>query len=65
MESLRLVFPVIFVSDLEALGVGPPPRVVLGTLVAQQADLYETREQLRTLIEVYRNGEQRDRRTKR
>lgn len=62
-ESLRLVVPGIFVSGLEALARALR-RVVLGTLVDRHAGLDETREQLRTPIKAYTNGEQRERRTK-
>lgn len=51
-ESLRRVAPDLLQRDLEKLARAIR-RVALGALVERYADLQETREQLRTLIEAY------------
>jgi hypothetical protein len=51
-QSLRQVVPSAPDADLKKLGRAIR-RVALGALVDRRADLEETREQLRTLIESY------------
>ncbi len=58
VESLRLVSPEATERDLEKLA-RTIRRVVLGALVDQHADLDETREQLRALVEGYALGARR------
>ncbi len=58
VESLRLVSPEATERDLEKLA-RTIRRVVLGTVVDQHADLDETREQLRALVEGYALGARR------
>ncbi|MDQ4062312.1 MAG: TetR/AcrR family transcriptional regulator [Actinomycetota bacterium] len=62
VETLRLVVPGIPEPNLEALA-RVIRRAILGTLVDRHADLDETREQLRTLIEAYTKGERREQHT--
>ena len=58
IESLRLVIPNVPEKDLEALARALR-RVILGTLIDRHANLDETREQLRALIEGYAIGGRR------
>ncbi len=58
VESLRLVSPEATELDLEKLA-RTIRRVVLGALVDQHADLDETREQLRAIVEGYALGARR------
>lgn len=58
VESLRLVSPEATELDLEKLA-WTIRRVVLGALVDQHADLDETREQLRAIVEGYALGARR------
>lgn len=62
IESLRLVCPETSERDLEKLA-RTIRRVVLGAIVDRYADLDETREQLRALIQGYVIGERREERT--